>query len=476
MLLNARLSSGVAAALLSVAFVPAAQAQQAVNVLLPAPQHEVVLDPERAVLYASLPTRNTIAVVSMQSWTLLKELPVPANPRGLDLSLDGTRLYTAHFNTGQISVLDLATELYTTINVAAQLADQRTWDVLEVQPGRLLVTGNPNSNGFAYVVQVLLNQGAAQSRVASGRIIRGGPNLEMAPGANHVYISEPSFSPDSVYRLDLTQPTAPIVAEDDHGLVSGSLYMAVQPNDERVYLGSGQALASATLDQVALIPGGGVAAFASDDPFRVWYARLNGTTIQLKAYAVATDALLETINLAGPVPTTLSDALILPQGLGYVVVGDNRIVGLVQPAPCAGVVSQACSGALNSRGLSGTLTLDGSTSISANGMSLRLSNLPTRAVHQVIYGQGSVQLAFGDGYLCISPYTAPLRRLGAPAVADENGLATRTLNFAAQPLLSSPITSFSTWRFQAMYRDPAAIASGGSGFNMTSAVEISFCP
>jgi len=83
MLPNARLSSGVAAALLSVAFVPAAQAQQAVNVLLPAPQHEVVLDPERAVLYASLPTRNTIAVVSMQSWTLLKELPVPANPRGL---------------------------------------------------------------------------------------------------------------------------------------------------------------------------------------------------------------------------------------------------------------------------------------------------------------------------------------------------------------------------------------------------------
>ena len=451
------------------------QAQQPVALTLPAAQQEIALDESRAVLYASLPTRNTIAVVSTLSWTLLEEIPVPANPRGIALSLDGTRLYTAHYNLGQVSVLDLATRLYTTISVGTQLNDQRTWDVLEVQPGRLVVTANPSSNGLSYVVQVRLDQGGAQSRIASNRIIRGGPTLEMTRGSRWLYVNEPSFSPDSLYKLDLSLPDAPLVLEDQHGAIGGTYGLAIAPADDKIFLASGQVLGSDTLTQISLITPGGVAACAPLDPARVWYGRVAGGGLQVASYSTASYALVETVPVPGTL-TQINDLLVLPQSGGWLLSGDNKLVGLVNPPPCNGGATQACPGAPNSRGSGATLQTTGSTSISGNGLGLRIDGLPPNSIHQLIYGQGSVQLAFGDGTLCISPYSSPLRRLGPPVAGDAVGHAERQLDFAAPPLVLGPITSFSTWRFQAMYRDPAAMAAGGTGFNMTSAVEVSFCP
>lgn len=450
-------------------------AQLPVSLVLPAPQQEIVLDEARGVLYASLPTRNSIAVVSTQSWTLLEEIAVPANPRGIALSLDGSRLFAAHYNLGQVSALDLATRSYTTISVGTLLNDQRTWDVLEVQPGRLVVTANPSSNGLSYVVQVRLDQGGAQSRIASNRIIRGGPTLEMTRGSRWLYVTEPSFSPDSIYKLDLSLPDAPLVLEDQHGSIGGSFGMAIAPADDKLFLASGQVLSADTLAQISLIAPGGIAGSEASDPTRIWYARLSGSALQVAAYSTTSYALVETVPVPG-VLSQISDVCVLPQNRGWILAGDNKLVGVVDPPVCNGGAVQACPGAANSRGSGATLSSTGSTSISANSFALGIDGMPPHSIHQLIYGQGAVQLAFGDGTLCISPYTAPLRRLGPPVAGDAQGHAARQLDFAAPPLVLGPISSYSTWRFQAMYRDPAAMAAGGTGFNMTSALEVSFCP
>ena len=64
------------------------------------------------------------------------------------------------------------------------------------------------------------------------------------------------FFPNSIYKLDATQAELPIVAEDEHGQVSGTSSLALNPDGSRVYLLSGQVLSTDTLTQVAQFPAG----------------------------------------------------------------------------------------------------------------------------------------------------------------------------------------------------------------------------
>ena len=83
----------------------------------------------------------------------------------------------------------------------------RAWDVLEVQPNVLLVTSNPGSNGFAYVVRIALDfvNGHSATRVAGGRIIRAGPEVERSStGSFASRILASSCSTKAAARVDQT--------------------------------------------------------------------------------------------------------------------------------------------------------------------------------------------------------------------------------------------------------------------------------
>jgi hypothetical protein len=79
---------------------------------------------------------------------------------------------------------------------------------------------------------------------------------------------------------------------------------------------------------------------------------------------------------------------------------------------------------------------------------------------------------FGDGQLCVN---GEIFRLNPPALTDANGAVERPLDLTQPPFDSGTgmATPFSSWNFQYWYRDPAA---GGSGFNTSDAVEVTFCP
>ena len=79
---------------------------------------------------------------------------------------------------------------------------------------------------------------------------------------------------------------------------------------------------------------------------------------------------------------------------------------------------------------------------------------------------------FGDGVRCVK---TPIYRLKPPIARTASGLVLRALDFGLPPLNAgaSQISAGQTWRFQFWYRDPAA---GGSGFNLTDGLEVTFCP
>ncbi|MEA2000550.1 MAG: S-layer homology domain-containing protein [Actinomycetota bacterium] len=249
--------SGTTAALLALlvvmtaAFVntPAAQAEtllvDTTNVAVGGLPNDVVVDMQRGLAYVSITDNDEIVSADMTTGAILAR-HFFSKPTGLELSADNQYLYVALNSSTGISRVKLADWTSTEITLP-ELGDRRTWDVIETSPGVVLVSANPGSNGLAWIVRYNFDTAAAE-RVADDTIIRAGPRFAIDNG-NYVYVGA-GFSPNSLYRLDLSTPLFDIVAEDDHGSVGGTQSLAVSPDGSFVVIGSGQKLDASTLTQI----------------------------------------------------------------------------------------------------------------------------------------------------------------------------------------------------------------------------------
>lgn len=128
-------------------------------------------------------------------------------------------------------------------------------------------------------------------------------------------------------------------------------------------------------------------------------------------------------------------------------------------------VGAYCQGAPNSSGIAASMGLIGDGSILANQFVLTCDNVPAGTPGLFFHGPDRSMQPLGDGVLCVG---GPLVRL--PVVfADGAGSAT----FAPDLSTAPGIAAGSTRRFQFWYRDPAG--PGGSGSNLSDALEIRFC-
>jgi DNA-binding beta-propeller fold protein YncE len=291
---------------------------------LPATGIDLAFDAPRSRIYVSLPTLNEVAILDASTLAILNRVVVGIRPHGLSLSSDGQRLFSALNTAGAVAVLDLASMSVDTIQVGTDLDDARAWDVLEVQPNVLLVTSNPSSSGFAYVVRIALDFAGSHSatRVASNRIIRAAPELERSSNGGYAYVGE-GFSPNSLYKLDMSNPAAPIVLEDQHGAVSGTDRFAVSPDNARIYLRSGQILQATTFSQVGTI-GVGIPV-PSPDGTRIHVAM--SSPLALRAYDSTTLLPVGEVPLAENV-----DRMIRVESHGYLLaLAGDRVYALPIP-------------------------------------------------------------------------------------------------------------------------------------------------
>ena len=84
------------------------------------------------------------------------------------------------------------------------------------------------------------------------------------------------------------------------------------------------------------------------------------------------------------------------------------------------------------------------------------------------YGLGQIQNPLGDGFLCVG---SSIGRFGV-VTTDPSGGATQWVDFANLPPAGVDIQPGTTCSFQFWYRDPAF---GGSGSNLSDALEATFC-
>ncbi len=160
-------------------------------------------------------------------------------------------------------------------------------------------------------------------------------------------------------------------------------------------------------------------------------------------------------------------------GAGSIVeaaIDDLEVVDLDCGAGCG--ASNYCAGLPNSSGPGALMSLSGSTSLSANDLTLQVTGASVSQPGLFYYGTTQIASAFGDGLRCVGGSSY---RLNPMQFTDASGQTTRAINYASPPTGSGTglIQAGDTWYFQYWFRDPAA---GGFGFNLSDGLELVFCP
>jgi len=154
----------------------------------------------------------------------------------------------------------------------------------------------------------------------------------------------------------------------------------------------------------------------------------------------------------------------------------NDSNGNMIPDDCECGFTSYCTSNQHSGGKEALIAGSGPTSVSQNNFSLRVADAPANKPGIFFYGGGQINVPFGDGRRCVSAAGMGVHRVAPVAVTNSVGEVNFPVNFTLPPFDSGlgQITPFSTWNFQFWFRDP--MGPGGSGYNLTNGVSVTFCP
>lgn len=127
----------------------------------------------------------------------------------------------------------------------------------------------------------------------------------------------------------------------------------------------------------------------------------------------------------------------------------------------------------NSHTSGAKLSWSGSRSVAANDFTLTVDGCPPGEFGLFFYGPERASVPFGNnGYLNVGAGSIGLLRVPPRLLTDGAGSATKTFDFGSHPMNAGAgeIAPGGTWNFQFWYRNP------GHGFNLSDAIEVTFCP
>ncbi len=335
--------------------------------------------------------------------TVASEITLSAAPRGLSLSGDGTRLYVALSGVGSVAEVDTATgATLRTLDVSVALNGVNTFDVQLVGANDLFVTAEGISS-FTRVAKLDLTTGESKI-VASNRIIRAAPRFDW-DGADSLFVSE-GFSPESLYRLDLSDPDAPLVAEDEHGEVAGTDGAIVAGRGSRVITRRGQELDAVTLDVIGSVPIGRPA--TGGEGWKLFLAQMmDDDRLRVRKYNLSTHSAMKTyITTCQMTGRVLSDFKVLPGNQVFVAAGRDGLC-VVDTA----VTVPTCEGLQAT--LVGTTGADTITGTSGDDVIVALGGND-----EIDAGAGNDRVCAGDGNDVVRP------GIGNDRVFGESGVDT----------------------------------------------------
>jgi YVTN family beta-propeller protein len=157
-----------------------------------------VQDPNLQIIYATVPSLNSVAVIDASTLSVITTVGIGSNPKGLTLSPDGSRLYVANSGSSFVGVIDTATrQALAPIALAAGAGSPQ--GVQYGTNGRLWVL---SSNGIEQI-----NPSTGASTGPNTPAGSGDGAIRISSDRKSLYFAEFGSSPSDLYRFDVTGTT-----------------------------------------------------------------------------------------------------------------------------------------------------------------------------------------------------------------------------------------------------------------------------
>ena len=173
--------------------------------VLPFVPNDVVFDPARPYMYASVASAKTVYLINLQTGFIEHEFSFTTMPSPMTLTPDGSRLfvglltraYSSSANhDGYVASIDLATQ----VKDREFHIGEDPYDLVATSNGQLVVsTGSGSSSGFVRVFDAVTGQ---QLGVTSSADVRY--RLTLHPSEGKVYVADTISSPSDILRYDVT--------------------------------------------------------------------------------------------------------------------------------------------------------------------------------------------------------------------------------------------------------------------------------
>ena len=330
-----RLLPSFCLALLTALVLPVTSAPAQSGIVLktfPLQAGQLLLDPSRPQLYATLPNDNSLAVINTDMNTVVTTLHLGFSPAALTISADGTRLYVTNTDTTAtgLGVVDL-----TTLTVLPNLPTPAGIVSVAAGLGNRLYLLNGGNEGFApaYVAQVDATTGALQGTFAEKTAVTSSFSLSIAPDLETLFVNAGGITD---YDVSTTTPSQ--LQQFPSGLYYGDpplshngQFLAVSGESTTELVPATNLNGVAGTVTIGSYPG--VAAFSVDDTklYQVQASAALPYSV-LKVFSTQTFTLLDSFNLftndsAGDDPTNIT-SLAATANNGYLyVAGSTGIDG-----------------------------------------------------------------------------------------------------------------------------------------------------
>jgi len=112
------------------------------------PFADVVINPASTFAYFTVPTKNEVAVLNLQTDTFGKPIPVGSDPEGIDIGSGGKTLWVADSGGQTISRVTIATGKVKTITTPAGTLDDTPYSIVVLDNNTALYSTTFEGSGF----------------------------------------------------------------------------------------------------------------------------------------------------------------------------------------------------------------------------------------------------------------------------------------------------------------------------------------
>ena len=174
------------------------------------PASSLVMSPTRPLMYATIPSRNSVAIINTNTLAVEDTIFVGSHPVNLAFSPSGLNAYIANNSSNFVVVLD--TQSRTVVN--SFLLPQHPQDVVFGNQNRLWVLGEDQ------IYQIDATTGASTGPSIggfNGGVFVYGGSLEISPDRNTLYYGDYGLSPATMYKINVSGAAPVLVRETPFG-------------------------------------------------------------------------------------------------------------------------------------------------------------------------------------------------------------------------------------------------------------------